>query len=124
MPTTIPPVAMSGVTAFGSGAQAGNNRSIACPPGRANPRMQSLVEREQPESARKRQRASTGAGSSGSRMTYVDNRGEGDVEDVPDYEKFTAIQKEFWDTCTSSFIFEMQSFKVHYKEMVSYLTEN
>jgi hypothetical protein len=45
-------------------------------------------------------------------MTHIDNRGCGDIEDVPDYEKFTAIQKEFWDTCTSSFLFGMQTFKV------------
>jgi hypothetical protein len=45
-------------------------------------------------------------------MTHVDNQGRGDAEEVPDYEKFTAIQKEFWDTCTSSFVFGMQSFKV------------
>ena len=45
-------------------------------------------------------------------MIHVDNRGEGDAEDVPNYEKFIAIQKEFWDTCTSSFVFGMQSFKV------------
>jgi hypothetical protein len=45
-------------------------------------------------------------------MTHVDNRRRGDAEEVPDYEKFTAIQKEFWDTYTSSFVFGMQSFKV------------
>ena len=45
-------------------------------------------------------------------MTHVDNWDEGDVEDVPDYEKFIAIQKEFWDSCTSSFLYGMQSFKV------------
>jgi hypothetical protein len=45
-------------------------------------------------------------------MTHVDNQGRGDAEEAPDYEKFTAIQKEFWDTCTSSFVFGMQSFKV------------
>jgi hypothetical protein len=45
-------------------------------------------------------------------MTHVDNQGRRDVEDVLDYEKFTAIQKEFWDSCTSSFLFGMQSFKV------------
>jgi hypothetical protein len=45
-------------------------------------------------------------------MTHVDNQGRGDAEEVPDYEKFTTIQKEFWDTCTSSFVFGMQSFKV------------
>jgi hypothetical protein len=47
-------------------------------------------------------------------MTHVDNQGRGDAEEVPDYEKFISltIQKEFWDTCTSSFVFGMQSFKV------------
>jgi hypothetical protein len=111
-PTVIPPVAASGVMASGSGAQASNSRSTARPPGRASPRMWSRVEGEQPESSRKRRRASTGAGSSGSGMTHVDNQGRGDAEEVPDYEKFIAIQKEFWDTCTSSFVFGMQSFKV------------
>ena len=43
---------------------------------------------------------------------HVDNRDRGDVEEVPDYEKFTAIQIEFQDTCTLSFMFGMQSFKV------------
>jgi hypothetical protein len=94
-PTIIPPVAASGVTASGSGAQASNSRSTARPPGRASPRVRSRVEGEQPESSRKRQRASTGDGSSGSGMTHVDNQGWGDAEEVPDYEKFTAIQKEF-----------------------------
>jgi hypothetical protein len=45
-------------------------------------------------------------------MIHVDNQGRGDAEEVLDYEKFTAIQKELWDTCTSSFMFGMQSFKV------------
>jgi hypothetical protein len=45
-------------------------------------------------------------------MIHVDNQGRRDAEDVLDYEKFTAIQKEFWDTCTSSFLFGTQSFKV------------
>jgi hypothetical protein len=45
-------------------------------------------------------------------MTHVNNQGRGNAEEVLDYEKFTAIQKEFWDTCTSSFVFGMQSFKV------------
>jgi hypothetical protein len=45
-------------------------------------------------------------------MTHVDNQGRGDAEEVPDYEKFTAIHEEFWDTCTLSFVFRMQSFKV------------
>ena len=45
-------------------------------------------------------------------MTYVDNKGRRDVEDVLDYEKFTAIHKEFWDTCTLLLLFGMQSFKV------------
>ena len=45
-------------------------------------------------------------------MTHVDNRGRGNAEEVLDYDKFTDIQKEFWDTCTSSFVFGMQSFKV------------
>jgi hypothetical protein len=45
-------------------------------------------------------------------MTHVDNQGRRDTEDVPNYEKFITIQKEFWDSCTSSFLFGMQSFKV------------
>jgi hypothetical protein len=113
-PTVIPPMATSGVTASGSGAQASNSKSTARPPGRASPRVRSRVEGEQPKSSRKRRRASTGAGSFGSGMTHVDNQGRGDAEEVPDYEKFISltIQKEFWDTCTSSFVFGMQSFKV------------
>jgi hypothetical protein len=35
----------------------------------------------------------------------VDNQQRRDTEDVLEYEKFTAIQKEFWDTCTLLFIF-------------------
>jgi hypothetical protein len=105
-------VAASGITASRSGAQASNSRNTARPPSHASPRVRSRVEGEQPESSRKRRRALTSVGSSGSGMTHVDNQGRGDAEEVPDYEKFTAIQKEFWDTCTSSFMFGMQSFKV------------
>jgi hypothetical protein len=90
-PTVIPPVAASGVTASRSGTQASNSRSTACPPGRTSPRVRSRVEGEQPESSRKRWRASTGAGSFGSGMTHVNNQGRGDAEEVLDYEKFTAI---------------------------------
>ena len=89
-----------------------NSRSTTRPPNHTSPRVRSQIKGDQPESGWKRQRASTGTGSSGSGMTHVDNRGEGNVEDIPDYEKFTAIQKEFWDSCTSSFLFGMQSFKV------------
>jgi hypothetical protein len=91
MSTVIPPVAASGVTASKSGAQASNSRSTARPSGRASPRVRSRVEGEQLESSRKRRRASTGAGSSGSGMTHVDNQERGDVDEVIDYEKFTAI---------------------------------
>jgi hypothetical protein len=101
-PTAILPVAASGVTTSGSGVQGSNNRSTACPPGCASPRVWSRVGGEAPESARKRRRSSIGAGSSGSGMTHVDNQGRRDTKDVPDYEKFTAIQKEFWDSCTST----------------------
>jgi hypothetical protein len=43
----------------------------------------------------------------------VDNQGRKDAEEVPEFENFTATQKEFWDTCTSSFLFGMQTFSVH-----------
>jgi hypothetical protein len=46
MPTAIPPVAASGVTASGSRAQASNSRNTARPPGRASPRVWSRVEGE------------------------------------------------------------------------------
>jgi hypothetical protein len=105
-------VAASGHTASGSGAQASNSRSTARLLGYASPRVCSRVDGKQPELARKRRRSSIGIGSSGSGMTHVDNQGRHDVEDVLDYEKFTAIQKEFWDTSTSLFLFGMQSFKV------------
>jgi hypothetical protein len=39
MPNAIPPVASSGITASGSGAQESNSRSTARPPGRATPRV-------------------------------------------------------------------------------------
>jgi hypothetical protein len=107
MPIAILPVAASVVMAYGSGVQASNNRSTARPPGRASPRVRSRVGDEQPESAWTRRRSSIGTGSSGSGMTHVDNQGRRDTKDVPDYEKFTAIQKEFWDNCTSSFLFGM-----------------
>ena len=45
-------------------------------------------------------------------MMHVDNWDQGNAEEVPDYEKFIAIHKEFWDTCTSSFVFGTQSFKM------------
>ena len=112
-PISIPPVAASRVTASGSGAQVSNNKSTTYPPSRANPRVSSRVEGEQLESSWKRQRASIDTGSVGSGMTHIDNWGRGDADEVPDYEKFTTIQKEFWDTCTSSFVFGMQSFKVN-----------
>jgi hypothetical protein len=86
----VPDVGTSVVIASGSGTQASNSRSTARLPGHT----------------------SKGADLRSSGMTHIDNRGCGDIEDVPDYEKFTAIQKEFWDTCTSSFLFGMQTFKV------------
>jgi hypothetical protein len=43
----------------------------------------------------------------------VDIQGRRDAEEVPEFEKFTAAQKEFWDTCTSSFLFGMQTFSMH-----------
>ena len=54
-------------------------------------------------------------------MTHVDNKGRGNVEEVCDYEKFIAIQKEFWDTYTLSFVFEMQSIKV---DIAQYMIPN
>jgi hypothetical protein len=49
----------------------------------------------------------------GSDLTHVDTQGRKDAEEVPEFEKFIAAQKEFWDTCTSSFLFGMQAFSVH-----------
>jgi hypothetical protein len=108
------------VTASGSGAQVSNSRSTTHPLGcasqmvrsRVSPRVRSRVGGDQLESVRKCRRSSTDTGSSGSGMTHVDNQGRRDTEDVPNYEKFTTIQKELWDTCTLSFLFGMQSFKV------------
>ena len=61
--------------------------------------------------APKRQRSSNGAGSFG--LTHVDTQGWGDVEEVPEFEKFTVAQKEFWDTYTLSYLFGMQTLSVH-----------
>jgi hypothetical protein len=91
MPTNFLSVATSVVMASGSGAQASNSRNTARLPSRASPRVRSRVGGDQPESARKRRRSSTGARSSGSGMTHIDNQGRRDTEDVLDYEKFTTI---------------------------------
>jgi hypothetical protein len=85
MPIAIPPVAVSVVTASESGVQASNSRSTSRLPSRASPRVRSRVGDEQLESAWKRRRSSTGAESSRSKMTHVDNQGRRDTEDVPDY---------------------------------------
>jgi hypothetical protein len=102
----------SHVTASGSGVQASNSRSTARPTGRATPRVRSRIQEELPESSQKRQRSSAGAGSSGSGLTHVDNRGGGEIQDVPLYEKFTTTQKEFWESYSSSFIFGQQAYSV------------
>ena len=65
------------------------------------------------ESAPKRWRSSTNAGSLGSGLTHMDTQGQDDAKDVPEFEKFTAAQKEFWDTCTLSSLFAMQTFSAH-----------
>jgi hypothetical protein len=109
----VPPLGASTVTASGSGAQASNSRSIARPTGRASSRVRSRVTTEEPDLARKRRHSSTRVGSSGSGFTHVNNQGQRDAEEVPEFEKFIAAQKEFWDTCTSSFLFGMQTFSVH-----------
>jgi hypothetical protein len=117
-PTAAPrggvlPLGVSPTTASRSGAQASNSKSTTRPAGRATPRVRSRVTTEETEPARKRRRSSTGAGSSGSGLTHVDTQGRKDAEEVPEFEKFTAAQKEFWDTCTSSFMFGMQTVSVH-----------
>jgi hypothetical protein len=109
----VPPLGVSPTTASRSGAQASNSRSTARPAGRATPRVRSRVTAEETEPARKQQRSSTGASSSGSGLTHVDTQGRKDAEEVPEFEKFTAAQKELWDTCTLSFMFGMQTFSVH-----------
>jgi hypothetical protein len=115
----VPPLGASTATASGSGAQASNSRSTAHPTGSASPKVRSQVTTEEPKPARKRRHSSTGAGSSGSGLTHVDNQGRREAKEVPEYEKFTAIQKEFWDTCTSSFLFGMQTFSVHISQCIS-----
>jgi hypothetical protein len=91
----VPPLGVSPATASGSGAQASNSRSTARPAGRVTPRVRSRVTAEETEPARKRRRTSTGAGRSCSSLTHVDTQGRKDVEEVPEFEKFTAAQKEF-----------------------------
>ena len=103
----IPPLGVSPTTASGSSTQASNNRSTARPAGRTTPRMQNQVIVEETQPVQKRQHSSTGAGSLGSGLTHVDNQGQKDPEEVPEFEKFTTTQKELWDTCTSSFLFGM-----------------
>ena len=68
---------------------------------------------EETEPIRKRRRSSTGVGSLDSSVTHVDIQGRRDAEEVPQFEKFTAAQKEFWNKCTSFFLFGMQKFSVH-----------
>lgn len=108
----VAPVDASNVTASGSAGQASNTRSTARPSARAAPRVRSRIENEQPESSRKRRKSSAGAGSSGSGLTQVDNRGEGRVDVADDFDAHTATQKEFWEACKSSFIFGQQSYTV------------
>jgi hypothetical protein len=109
----VPPLGASAATSFRNGARASNSRSIALPIGCASPRVRTQVTPEELEPARKRRRSSTGTCSSGSNLTHVDNQGRRDAEEVLEYEKFTAARKEFWDTCTSSFLFGMQTFSMH-----------
>jgi hypothetical protein len=74
--------------------------------------MHSRIASEQPEQPQKRQRSSTGRGSSGSGLTHVDNMGGGENEEVPEFKKFTAAQKELWDLYMTSFVFGMQTYPV------------
>jgi hypothetical protein len=105
----VPPLGVLATTTFRRGAQVSNSRNIARPTGRTIPRMRSRVTTEETEPTQKRRRSSIGAGSSGSGLTHVDNQGQRNVEEVSEFEKFTATQKEFWETCTSSFLFGMQT---------------
>jgi hypothetical protein len=109
----VPPLGILAATAFGSGAQASNSRSTARPVGCPTPRVWSRVTIKETKPARKQRRSSIGTGSSGSGFTHVDTQGRRDAEEVPEFEKFTAAQIEFWDTCTSPFLFGMQTFSVH-----------
>jgi hypothetical protein len=75
--------------------------------------VRSRVIAEETEPGLKRRCSSTGVGSLGSGLTHVNNQGRKDAEEVLEFEKFTTVQKDFWDTCTSSFLFGMQTFSVH-----------
>jgi hypothetical protein len=46
LPIAVPHVGASIVTASGSGAQASNNKSTACPPGRASPKERTCIDAE------------------------------------------------------------------------------
>jgi hypothetical protein len=74
--------------------------------------MRSRVASKQPEQPQKWRRSSTSTGSSSSGLTHVDNAGGGENEEVPEFEKFTIMQKELWDLCTTSFVFGMQTYPV------------
>jgi hypothetical protein len=56
--------------------------------------MRSRVASKQPEQPQKWRRSSTSTESSGSGLTHVDNAGGGENEEVPKFEKNTAVQKE------------------------------
>ena len=96
----VAPLGVSLVTAFGSGAQASNNKSTIHP-----------IEATKP--IPKKRCSSTSASSSGFGFTYVDTQRQGDAEEVLEFEKFTVALKEFWNTWTSFFLFGMQTFLVH-----------
>ena len=109
----VPPLGVSRATASGSSAQVSNSRIITRPAGCATRRVRNQIIMEATEPIPKKQRSSTSAGSLGSSLTHVDTQGQADAEKFPEFEKFIAAQKEFWDTCTLSFLFEMQTFLMH-----------
>ena len=58
------------------------------------------------------------AGSSASRLTHVDRRAGKSVEPIPNYEKFTKVQTEFWKECEGCYIFGQQTFQVDIAQCV------
>lgn len=76
----------------------------------------------QEASTSEKKRKQTGkAGSSGSVLTQTEEtkktKAKAKDKDVPDYQKFTEIQKTFWDDCESAYVFDMKTtFPVNVKQ--------
>ena len=120
-PRPVKPQARAGVedrVASQSRTQGSRSHAQTAAARRTEPRKRKNDSTSTTDPSQKRRKSTTGAASSGSALTHVDCRLGRKDDPIPDFEKFSKAQDEFWKECEGCYLFGQQTFKVNIAQCV------